>query len=388
MMVQRIRAANSLLVIGDQPDETVFPALDPATDAIFAEGTAVDPNVDTAEINEDTGSLDRGERRVVSVIEQIRSKIYLVGANAAGTAPKWGRLMPALGWAEVITASAIPAAPEAVGAGSSTTQVVLGASASSVDQIYRGMPLHLTGDMDIVTFIADYDGVTKTATVTDTLPSAPAAATTTWQILPNVLYRPASTGLPVLAAEVYLDGVRVRVDGIRGNGVLNFATRGVGSIDLTLQGRHVDEADAPPPAVTDDRPVKPVFRAGVALLDRRPIAIASASLDPQLSVELPDDPNTPMGHGVAEAGGRQMQVTLDPEMRLIADGGDVMGDLLSGREMIAHLRYGSIAGNRIALTVPRAAIAEAGRGTRGSFRTRELNLDARGADAGAFLCVW
>ncbi len=387
-MAQRIRAANSLLVVGDQPDETVFPALDPATDAIIAEGTTVDPQVETSEINEDTGSLDRGERRAVAVTEQIRSKVYLVGTNAPGTPPKWGRLMPALGWAEVITAAAIPAAPEAVGAGSSTTRVVLGASSSAVDQIYRGMPLALSGDMNVVTFISDYDGATKTATVTDTLPSAPAALTTTWQILPNVLYRPASVGLPVIAAEIYLDGVRVRADGIRGNAALNFGVRGVGSLDLTLQGRHVDEADAAVPAVTDSRPPKPVFRAGVALLDRRPLAINSASLDPQMSVELPDDPNTPMGHGVAEAGARQMQLTLDPEMRLIADGGDVMGDLLSGREMIAHLRYGATAGNRIALTVPRAAIAEAGRGTRGSFRTRELNLDARGADAGAFLCVW
>lgn len=388
MMARRIRAANSLLVIGEQADESVFPAFDPATDAIFAEGTAVDPNVETTDINEDTGSLDRGVRRVVSVTEQIRSKVYLVGTTTPGTPPRWGRLMPALGWAEVITSSAIPAAPEAVGAGGTTTQVVLGASASSVDQIYRGMPVHLSGDMDVITFIADYDGATKTATVTDTLPAAPVSATTSWQILPNVLYRPASVGLPVLAAEVYLDGVRVRADGIRGNGVLNWSTRGVGSLDLTLQGRHVDEADVPAPSVADGRPVMPVFRAGVALLDRRLVAISSASLDPQMQVELPDDPNTPMGHGVAEAGSRQMQLTLDPEMRLIADGGDVMGDLLSGREMIAHLRYGSIAGNRIALTVPRAAIAEAGRGTRGSFRTRELNLDARGADAGAFLCVW
>jgi len=387
-MVKRIRAANALFVAGEQPDETVFPALDPAADGIFAEGTAISYDVQTAETNEDTGSLDRGERRATGISAQVTSRVYLVGTDTPGTPPRWGRLMRAAGFAEQITAAPIPAAPEAVGDGSTTTTVVLGASAPGMDQAVRGMPLVLSGDMDVTTFISDYDGATKTATVTDELPAAPTSMATQYQVLANVLYRPASEDIPLLASELFLDGLRVRVDGMQGAVQSVWATRGVPALDFTFTARFVDEQDVAMPSINDARPPKPIFAGGVMKLDRKALAISTFTLNPQSQVELGDDPNEAFGFSPAATTGRQMQATLDPEMRLIADGGDVMASVIAGTEFIGLARAGTLAGNRPALVLPRAARIADTPGTRGAFRTRDVTLDLRGADAGAFLCLF
>lgn len=388
-MATRIRSANALFVAAEQPDETVFPAITPTTDAIFAEGTAVSYDVQTAETNEDTGALDRGERRATGISFQATTRIYLVGTSAAGTPPRYGLLLRAAGFGEQITAAPVPSgAPEAVGAGSTTTTVVLGATASGTDQIYQGMPLQLSGDMNVITFIASYDGATKTATVTDTLPSVPAALTTTYQVLANVRYRPASAGIPLLGADIYLDGIKVRADGIQGSVQSVWAAKGVPALDFTFQGRFIGETDAAVPSVADTRPVKPIFVGGVMSIDRKKLAVSNFTLNPNSQLELGDDPNEPQGFTVAATAGRQMEATLDPEMRLIAEGGDVMAAVIAGTEMVGRVSCGTQAGNRPAIILPRAARISSTPGIRGAFRTRDETLDLRGANAGAFLTLY
>ncbi len=93
---------------------------------------------------------------------------------------------------------------------------MLGTSAASTDQLYRGMPLDLTGAVVASTFISDYDGATKTATVTDTLSGAP-GITTNYQIPENVLYRPASINIPSHTTYIYMDGLFYRFVGVRGS---------------------------------------------------------------------------------------------------------------------------------------------------------------------------
>ncbi|MDP6815746.1 MAG: hypothetical protein QF582_21195, partial [Alphaproteobacteria bacterium] len=77
-------------------------------------------------------------------------------------------------------------------------------SASSGDQVYRGMPLDLTGAPAALAFISDYAGGSKTAGIADLLGSAPTAGGTQYQIPANVLYAPASTSIPSLTLYLYL----------------------------------------------------------------------------------------------------------------------------------------------------------------------------------------
>lgn len=380
-----IRAQNALLLVAVEatPGAEVVPSA--STNAIKTANLQISWDVQQIDPNEHTGSLDTAAPIVGGAKVSLSFDVLLKGSGAAGTAPEWGKLMGACSWAETITAAAVPVAAEACAAGGTTTTAVLGASASAVAQAYRGMPLLLSGTVAATTFISDYTAG-KTATVTDTLSAGP-AVDTSYQIAPNVVYRPASVDPTSLTAYVYMDGLLYKLTGVRGDWTLTADAGGVGKLQFKMMGIFQGESDAAVPVPVFDAGQAPVWRGGVMSLDRMPVALQTLTLNSGNNVTNPPNPNQSEGFDVAEILARNVNGSINPKKYLKATS-DRLGKFRTGTAELLHARWGTAAGNRIAITLPAAQYTQYAHGNREGAVTTDLNFKAVGADSGGFLCLW
>src|SRR5690242_11678592 len=112
-----LRTRNTVILAKIETVEGTDAAPAAATDAILVENVRLDFKPNVVETNENTASLDDFGSIVGGMTAALTFDVYVKGSSAAGTAPEWGRLLKACGWAETITAAAVPAAPEALAAG-------------------------------------------------------------------------------------------------------------------------------------------------------------------------------------------------------------------------------------------------------------------------------
>ena len=380
-----IRSKNAVVLSVEEVTPGVEQVPSAATDAFRVENPTIDFNPNIVETDETTGSLDSEAPIIGGMTASIGWDVFLKGSGDVATPPDWGELMKACAFAEVITA-ATPGAPEAAVAGGTTTSVVLGASAVSTDQIYRGMPLDLTGAVVASTFIADYDGATKTATVTDTLPGAP-GITTNWQIPANILYRPASINVPSHTVYVYMDGIRYRFVGVRGSVRLVWGAGGPARMTFAMSGLFLAKDDQAVPVQTVDSTIKPIWRNGKMLVNRVASGLAELSLDAGVGLTNPPNPNAVEGFDPAESIRRNMTGSMDPNETLVATR-DIMTDFRGGTPQILHAVIGTAVGNRAGLTIPAATYRNQTPGNRDGVASVTVPFSAAGQDSGAFLCLY
>lgn len=390
-----LRARNGAVLAKIESVEGVAETLSGSTDAVLVENPTISFNPQQTQTNEVTGSLDNRGPIPGGLQATASFDVYLKGSGTAGTAPEWGKLLRALGWAEVITASALPGSAEAAAAGSTTT-VTMGASFAATAQLYRGMPLNLGVNPagGALSFISDYspDGASKVATLTD-LFSTPLDGTTTLQIPANVLYMPASNNIPTLTLGLYFDGTLYTMAGCRGNQNMTLVAAGPGRFTFSFQGIFTGRTDAAVPAATYDSPRPPIWTdpnndgSGRCLLDRSLAVVSQLTFDNGNTVAYPENPNASQGFDLATVSERSMTGTLDPQMELVATR-NILDDLEAGTQNILHARYGTVAGNRVALTCPTVLFNNATPGNRQGILTEQIAFSAIGQDSGAFVCVY
>jgi hypothetical protein len=382
-----LRTRNAVLLAKIESPEGTDATPSAATDAILVQvtGSPFNLNPNVIETNEATGSLDGAGPIIGGMKATISYSLYMKGSGAAGTAPECGSLLKACGWAETVTAAAIPAAPEACQAGGSATTAKLGSTAGTTAQQYRGMPLELSSTVTASTFITDYT-TGKVATVADTLGGSPGTGTS-YQIPANVLYTPGSTSIPSLTKYLYLDGLLYKFLGCRGSFKFSADAGGVGKLDFTFSGIIGSKTDAALPAATFDDSRPPVFRGGKMSYNRSECAVAQFSLDSANTVTFPDDPNQPQGFGYPIITARKIAGNINPLETLVASR-DIYSDFVAGTRRIVHARYGGTAGNRIGITIPQAQAVNFTPGDRSGLMETGIPFEAVGADAGAFLCFY
>jgi len=380
-----LRSRNAALLFKLEAAEGVPETPSAATDAVLVENPRVSFDPQNTQTREVTGSLDNRGPIVGGLQMSMTFDVYLKGSGAAGTAPEFGALLRACGWAEVVTAAAIPAAPEAAAAGTATT-LTLGASAAATAQLYRGMPIQLAVNPSSgVSFIADYSAA-KLATLADSFSPA-LDATTTWQIPINVLYRPASAAIPSGTFNLFLDGLKLVMAGARGDFTLAAPAGGPGRLSFTFRGMFVSRTDEAVPAATYDATRPPIFRDGRMLIDRAQAAIATLNFANGNSLVYPPNPNAGEGFDPSVITERAMTGGLDPQATLIATR-DILAAMRAGSQQVVHARWGAVAGNRVGLTVPAALYTGNNPGDRDGLLTEETAFAAIGQDAGAFLAFW
>lgn len=336
--------------------------------------------------NEVSGSLDPQAPIVGGVQVAVRFSVWLKGSGSAATAPEVGQLLRACGWAETITATAVPPSAAAAASGT-TTSITLGAAASTTAQAYRGMPIDITGTGgDVGTpFCTDYTAG-KVATLSD-LSSVAWGATNNQQVLANVRYAPSSAAAPSGTLYWYRDGVLEKVVGCRGSFVLVMTAAGAARLDFTMTGIYLSKTDAAVPTVTYQSTIPPIWRAGKMLFNRIAAPVSTFQIDGGNVLVYGPDPNRAQGFAPGIITERRITGQFDRNATLVADG-DPLADMVAATLRIVHARYGTVAGNRIGVTVPAAQLTQANPGDRQGVAADQIQLFASGADAGAFLCFY
>lgn len=380
-----LRFKNAVVLAKIESSEGVDASPSATTDAVLVENFSISFNPNVVRTNEIGGSLDGRGAIIGGMTVGFNFEVYLKGSGSAGVAPEWGKLLKACGWAETLTATAVPAAPEACGAGGSTTAAELGTSASGTANAYRGMPIDFTGTVSGLSFITNYTSG-KVATLTDTMGGA-IAATTNYQIPANVLYTPASASIPTLTFYVYADGLLYKFVGARGRNSFELAAGGPGKVRFDFRCLFGGKSDASVPIAVYDATRPPVWKGGVASIDRLAAAMSSVSVDTGVELVSPQTIGSTEGFEPAIIVRRAMTGKMNPLETLVATR-DVMADFRSGTTRIVHARCGSTVGNRIGLTIPAALYTNANPQDQQGLLAVGADFDCTGQDAGAFLCLY
>jgi hypothetical protein len=273
----------------------------------------------TVNINEYTGSIHRPGPVVLGKTFEVSGRVFLRGPGGstvpAANAFVPGRIIRAAGFDETVQAAAIPAAPEALGAGSTTTVANLGTTAAGTLGIYKAMGVLLAalGTMPKgMAMIRSYSAA-KAALLART---AGSTITGNYQIPKQLSYRlNASATPPSLSASCWYGGRRYNGNGLAISSFrINIPTASrdsqeLPSIEFTLSGDLESDASetAPiPPAVL----AIPPFRDGNLWINNTQLAGTSLTIDLGAEVGYPPNPNRPSGNDPAQLVGTTRTVNF------------------------------------------------------------------------------
>lgn len=408
--MRRIRHGNVAMRFKIETTEGVD-AVPDATNAFPFEVDSVEYNgpFRTEASQEANGSLAAAAPLIIGQPAEITFRARIKGAGAGTTytsliRPPHHDLLAACGWRGFFSA-AVAATALASGTVSSAT---LASPYAATAQLYRGMPLQLTGGTSggRIAHVTDYTAA-RVATLTDLFSGALAVAVTA--ALPvNWTYAPTSpadaaaraTDHPSGTLYIFEDGVLRRFGGLRGTVDFAGETARPGFMTFRFTGTYLGKSDVARPADSVAQHTAPTLAMGSSgvnssvLMNRLPLAIRNWALGTNQTLEVNDDPNTPFGFGAADISRRAAMLTLDPNDTLVSVR-NVIADIEAGTRYPAVIRCGAVAGNRWSITTPLLQPADPTPGRRGIYRTEELSLyaltsglDPQTRDSDAVLCFY
>lgn len=301
--------AQSALAIVAQSEPGTYGAPTSA-DATPVANLSWSPTPITSESPEYTGTIHRAGAIVLGASYDVTFDILLRGPGGASPPAAdafiLGRVLRSLGFTENILSAAIPAAPEALGAGSTATMAVLGTGAAATAELYKALALHLAGEGAApagLTMIRSYN-TDKEAGLAETLDDAP---TGNYQIPMQLAYTLSSSGVPPVLSFSLWQGSRrynfVDMAPSSARLILPTTSRDGGAdyprLSLTYSGDlHSDVAEAAP-TVTPTLAIPP-FKGGKLHIAGVPMGGSSISLDLGLRVGFPPNPNKVNGSDPAQ----------------------------------------------------------------------------------------
>jgi ParB-like chromosome segregation protein Spo0J len=355
-----------------------------AKDGTVGEWQHAGQGVQETRIPDSVLRINRSPAIVGGLKPRIRLRIPLRGSGAAATAPEWGRLLRCCTMAEGITAAAI-GAPTAATAGTTTT-LTLATPFAATAQLYRGMPLLLSGDRTLTTGITDYTAA-RVATLGETMATA-GTVTTLAQIPPHVLYSPTSDEAVYRTATLYFyaDGLRWRFTGAVGTWSLELSTGGIGFLVFELRAQMLDKAAAALPTGwnTAIRPTPPRFVGGRCQLNQQVARARRVMLEAGVSVTLPDNPEATEGYDPAVPVERDARGAIDPLMNTTTAVA-LFNAFRQGTAMSLMAILGATAGNRFCVIAPAAKATGMRPGERDGLGQLDIAFQLDGADSPLFL---
>lgn len=314
--------------------------------------------VDNAEY---TGSIHRNGPDVAgkTISGSFAINLRPPGGDDVPGADEWvpGRFLKAAKFTELITSDPIPAAPEALGAGSTNSAAVLGAGAAATDGLYKGLALLLPSIAAMprkqITAIRSYAD-DKTAGLMETLGAAPAG---NYQIPKQLSYVRSvdSTDAPFLSTSLWLDGVRYDLVDFRPtvNFTIPTSTRD-GATTPTLQisftatiQAYEDDATPSIPALGST----PLFKDGKLIFAGQAVGGSDLTVDFGMRTAYPPNPNFTDG----SAGGELVESTTSVQMTREAYTKAVLDTLAMADAQTYHsllAQYGYSSGKFVQLVIP------------------------------------
>jgi hypothetical protein len=340
------------------------------------------------EIPEYNGSIDQTASIVGGLRPRLRLRMPLRGSGTAGTAPEWGKLLQSCTYAETVTSAAV-GAPTAATAGTATTVTAAAPFAATAD-LYRGMPLAVTGDQSFTTVITDYT-VGRVITFGETRAN-PLTTSSLLQVPINVRYGPTSDESVYKTTTIYFyaDGLLWTFVGASGNATVELTTGGIGFITFEFRAQFATKsatalpAGAATAANTRIARVPPRFVAGKSQLNRSLAQLRTLSVNTGVNVVLPDDPESAEGYGPGVPVERDTQGSIDPLINT-TNSVALFNAFRAGTPMNLIALIGSTAGNRMALCLPAAKVVAMDPGNRDGLGQHGITFQADGADAAFFL---
>ncbi len=385
-----IRPANSVLLIRLMTSDTDLVAPDPLTDAVPFEVDSVSRNspFTLEQSSEATGSLVTGAPLVIGqpATVSFRSRIKGAGAGVTYTSmikPPLHAALAACGRRPQFTAAIATALATA---GSATT-ATLAAGFPATAAALVGMPLSITAGIGVgaTPLVTGYTSG-RVATLSDNF-TTPLDNTSSLALPANWSYAGTSpadataraTDQPMAIVYLYRDGQLWRWTHCRGIVGLDGRTARPGYAAFNFNGIFAGQVDAavPTTAVIANH-LAPTLVQGSAvsnavLLNRKPLAISTWSLEPGSQAFNSEDPNTNNGFGQGELAERTQMLKFDPLATLIANR-NTIADIGAGVVQTGVIRHGTVAGNRWSLTLPRAQSVGEEDGTRERLLSEQLTL--------------
>jgi len=290
---------------------------------------------------------------------EITLTVPMAGSGAPGTPPEWGKLLQACRMVETVTAAAV-GAPTAASAGTATT-VTAASPFGNTAQQYRGMPILLTGNpaagsTDVVLDYTTGRVISLAKTYSPVLSTA-----TTLQIPVNVLYSPTSDDSQEksLTCYAYEDGLRHKILGCVGSFSIGLAAGRYATLTVRLTGMvaAIAEAASLPSNYTPLTRQPPRWANGLSQLNRVLAACATANLDMGVRTNYPENPEAGEGFDAPIITGAAPRITLDPFSHT-TNTPTRASAFRAGLSMPFAAIWGSVAGNRFAVSCPSAQVVD------------------------------
>lgn len=332
-----------------------------------------------------TGSLDNASPIAGGLKPRLQLRVPLRGSGTAGTAPDWDVLMQSCAMKKVTQATAI--APTAATAGT-TTSITLATPFAATAQLYRGLPLLLTGNMTIETAITDYTAG-RVASLGETLAASPTTATSA-SIPVNIQYQPVSDDADIRTCTVYIyiDGAHWRFVGCVGTWSLELATGGIGFLSFDLQAQFAAYSGAAVPGNWVPSVLQPPrFAGGRCQLNRALARSRTLTLNAGVNTVLPDNPEAPQGYDAALPVSRTTGGSIDPLTDTVSSFA-LFNAFQSGQPMPLMARIGSSPGNRFLAVMPSVKASGFTPGDRDSLQQDSISFTSDLANAGLLLTAY
>jgi hypothetical protein len=317
---------------------------------------------------------------------------FVRGAGTAGTAPEYGPLLRACGFSETLMTPAVTGTAQA---GDADT-ITLAAAEPATDDIYKAMPIRLTGGTGSGqrNLIKAYDGATKIATVVVPWTTEP-DATSLYSIDENAVYRPITVAPEFITIWSYLhhndpgeDSIRSRLADGAGTFSVALRPQQLGRFDFTFRGELPDSPDSVA------RPADPVypsvepesFIGGDAALGGLPVKFSDFSCDLGLTVEQHEDAAAALGFDSAQPTLRQPTGRIVPPVLPLASS-DPFADWRNSVSRDLWLNWGSAAGKRVSFFFPAIRYTGHEESDNRGFAARTLPFQATGLDDELWITV-
>lgn len=349
------------ITVQSAADTVVTPT---SADCVACSALSVQRRTITAENPDYTGSVHAAGPFVAGELVSVTATFTIRGPG--GSAPPsadaflLGRVLRSIGFTESVRATAVPVAAEALGAGSTTTKAVLGASATGTADLYTGEALFLSAIGASASNLANYVPIrsydaSKGATLPKTFGSAP---TGTYQIPKSLTYRFAgSISTVYLAAVGWRGGKRYDLKNLAFSSARirwqpsNRDNTAVCTVEVTWDA---DLINAPTDEACPATPVlgnPPFFRDGVFAVAQTPLGASAVEWMIEPQTVFPYNPNKPMGNDAGQISRttRSSEFTVNQER---AAAFPVEALALAQDSHAQWLQFGSQTGNMVAAMIP------------------------------------
>lgn len=388
-MANQYRTRNQIVAVEVEAVAGTDPVPVVGTDAMACRAPAWQGSLDVLNTDDEvTGALDTPAPIPGGGGPQFQTSVYLKGSGAGQTAPEFTPSFRIAGCSVTAQAADYSNTAQAGAAGS----ITLDAAASAVDDFHKGKPIRTTGGTGSgqTRIVTAYNGTTKVATITPNWTTTP-DATTTFTIAKNNLIKPTST---LVNGSVYNWKRRSDAGNARLRKLLNaaatlqmqFANKQLPIASFGFMGVFVkpsDVADPGDPTLQTTR-ARPLIGVDCAL-GGTTTKFSQITIDAGLQVEKDDDPSATYGDDAAGITQRKITGRINPPMDLLSVR-DVWQDFLDGTERSLWLRWGSTAGNRVSLLLPRIVYTGSEDEDVKGFGKEGIPFGSVGLNTGFYLC--